>query len=341
MQFGLFMGVWENPGAGGSQHAILHQVIDYAVRAETLGFTSVFLTEHHFTGLPQIPSSLTVLSYLAARTTRMRLGTALIILPWHNPLLLAEQIGTLDLLSNGRVDCGVGKGFRFVECRGFGIPGEELAERFEEGLEVLGKAWLSEGRFSHHGKHWNFDDAIIDPRPLQRPHPPLWIGAASRTSIEKAAHRGHSLLFDQFSDSKQIGERLEWYRQAVTGKGETFDPRRVGVTRAFHLTGSDAETQAALKHHHQVLANNRRLSTNPDEAANPVHRPPMATGDPDDIWLIGTREDIERRLHALKDQGVEYVLLLDTTGDLTSLERFAAEIMPQFDDAAAASPGRR
>jgi len=334
MKFGLFMGIWENPGTGGSQHAILHQVIDYAVRAEALGFVSVFLTEHHFTGLPQIPSSLTVLSYLAARTTRLRLGTALIILPWHNPLLLAEQIGTLDLLSNGRVDCGVGKGFRYVECRGFGIPGEELGERFEEGLEVLKKSWLTAGRFSHHGKYWNFDDAIIDPRPLQRPHPPLWIGAASRTSIERAANMGHNLLLDQFSDSRQIGERFDWFGQFVRARGETFDPLRVGVTRAFHLTRNDAETEAALKHHHHVLANNRRLSTNPDEAANPIHRPPMASGDPDDIWLIGTRSDIERRLRSLQEKGIEYVLLLDTAGDLASLERFATEIMPRFADAA-------
>ena len=331
MKFGLFLGIWENPDAVGSQHTLLHQVVDYAVRAEALGFVSIFLTEHHFTGLPQIPSSLTVLSYLAARTTRMRLGTALIILPWHNPLLLAEQIGTLDLLSNGRFECGVGKGFRYAECRGFGISGEELGERFEEGLEVLKKSWLTEGRFSHHGKYWNFDDAIIDARPLQQPHPPLWIGAASRTSIERAADLGHNLLLDQFSDSSQIGERLAWYRQFLHARGKAFDPLRVGVTRAFHLTRSDAETREALQHHQRVLSNNRRLSTNPDEVANPVHRPPMATGDPDDIWLIGTRDQIERRLRALQEKGVEYVLLLDTSGDLGSLERFATEIMPAFE----------
>jgi alkanesulfonate monooxygenase SsuD/methylene tetrahydromethanopterin reductase-like flavin-dependent oxidoreductase (luciferase family) len=329
MKFGLFLGVWENPHANRSQHAILHQVIDYAVRAEALGFESVFLTEHHFTGLPQIPSSLTVLSYLAARTTRLRLGTALIILPWHNPLLLAEQIGTLDLLSNGRFDCGVGKGFRYVECRGFGIPGEELAERFAEGLAVLTKAWASEGRFSHHGKYWHFDDAFIDPRPHQKPHPPLWIGAASQQSIHRAADQGYNLLMDQFSDSRQIGERFDWYRQRVHSHGRVFDPMTAGVTRAFHLTSSEAETRHALEHHHQVLANNRKLSSNP-AADSAVHRPPVASGDPDDTWLIGTREQIVRRLENLQRHGIEYVLLLDTTGSPESLEDFAREIMPRF-----------
>jgi len=331
MKFGLFLGIWENPNADGSPHRILHQVIDYTVRAEALGFLSVFLTEHHFTGLPQIPSSLTVLSYLAARTTTLRLGTALIILPWHNPLLLAEQIGTLDLLSNGRFDCGVGKGFRYVECRGFGIPGEELAERFEEGLTVLTKSWESAGRFSHHGRYWNFDDAVIDPRPLQRPHPPIWIGAASEQSIRRAAEKGYNLLLDQFSDSSQIGDRFDWYKGAVQRSGAAFDPLRVGVTRAFHLTNSEAETREALEHHQQVLSNNRRLSSNPSEANSLVYRPPVASGDPDDTWLIGTAEQIVRRLHRLKARGIDYVLLLDTTGDRQSLERFATEIMPQFD----------
>jgi alkanesulfonate monooxygenase SsuD/methylene tetrahydromethanopterin reductase-like flavin-dependent oxidoreductase (luciferase family) len=331
MKFGLFLGIWENPQTDGSQHRILHQVIDYVVRAESLGFVSAFLTEHHFTGLPQIPSSLTVLSYLAARTTTLRLGTALIILPWHNPLLLAEQIGTLDLLSDGRFDCGVGKGFRYVECRGFGVPGEELEERFEEGLEVLMKCWTAEGRFSHHGKHWHFDDAVIDPRPVQRPHPPVWIGAASPTSIQRAAQRGYNLLLDQFSDAAQIGGRFDWFRQCVLATGASFDPMRVGVTRAFHLTQNDAETRDALAHHQAVLANNRRLSSNPADAANAVHRPPVASGDPDDTWLIGTAEQITRRLRSLQSRGIEYVLLLDTAGDRGGLERFARDILPQFD----------
>jgi alkanesulfonate monooxygenase SsuD/methylene tetrahydromethanopterin reductase-like flavin-dependent oxidoreductase (luciferase family) len=331
MKFGLFMGIWENPKADGNQHRILNQVIDYVVRAESLGFISVFLTEHHFTGLPQIPSSLTVLSYLAARTTTLRLGTALIILPWHNPLLLAEQIGTLDLLSNGRFDCGVGQGFRYVECRGFGIPGEELSDRFDEGLEILMKAWSASGRFSHHGRFWNFDDAIIDPRPLQRPHPPIWIGAASERSLQRIADQGHNLLMDQFSDSSQIGARLAFFKQRVLAAGGTFDPMSVGVTRAFHLTSSEAETRDALEHHLHVLANNRKLSTNPNESGSAVHRPPVASGNADETWLIGTPDQIVRRLNSLKAHGVEYVLLIDTMGDSANLQRFATEVMPQFD----------
>jgi len=104
----------------------------------------------------------------------------------------------------------------------------------------------------------------------------------------------------------------------------------VGTTRAFHLTSSEAETRDALAHHQQVLANNRKLSVDPNAAATGVHRPPLATGDPDDIWLIGTPEQIVRRIERLKAAGAEYLLFLDATGDLASLRRFSEEIMPLF-----------
>lgn len=335
MKFGLFLGIWENPVAANNHHAILHQVIDYVVEAERLGFVSTFLNEHHFTGLPQIPSSMMMLAYLAARTEKMRLGTAVTILPWHNPLLYAEEVGTLDLLSDGRFDCGIGRGFRYVECRGFGIPAEELLPRYEEAVEVLDLAWRSEGRFSFAGTYWNFTDAIIDPTPIQRPHPPLWIAVGSDESAAKAGARGHSLLLDQFSDSARIGRRIAAYRAAAEANGHIYDPMKVGTTRAFHVTTSEAETKEALGHHQHVLANNRKLSTDPNQAGG-LHSPPMATGDPDDIWLIGTPEQIVRRIERLKAAGAEYLLLLDATGDLGSLRRLADEIMPIFDPATCA-----
>jgi alkanesulfonate monooxygenase SsuD/methylene tetrahydromethanopterin reductase-like flavin-dependent oxidoreductase (luciferase family) len=337
MKFGLFLGIWENPVAADSHHAILHEVIDYVVKAEKLGFVSTFLTEHHFTGLPQIPCSMMVLANLAARTQTLRLGTAVTILPWHNPLLYAAEVGTLDLLSNGRFDCGIGRGFRYVECQGFGIPGEELRARYDEALEVLQKAWREPGRFSHHGQVWNFTDAIIDPKPVQQPHPPVWIAVGSDESARGAGAQGHSLLLDQFSDSQQLGRRIAAYREATEAHGHAYDPMKVGVTRAFHLTANEAETHEALEHHRQVLANNRRLSADPAAAADGVHQPPMATGDEDDIWLIGTSEQVARRIERLKSQGVEYLLLLDATGDHASLERFAADIMPIFDSTSKAA----
>src|SRR5438270_11986619 len=118
-----------------------------------------------------------LLAYLAARTERIRLGTAVVVLPWHNPILVAEQAATLDLLSNGRLDFGVGKGYRAYEFSGFCIPQDEATERFDEAMEVIRKAWSTQGRFSYPGKRWKFDNVSVELSPIPQPPPPLWRGA--------------------------------------------------------------------------------------------------------------------------------------------------------------------
>src|ERR1700719_4139663 len=115
--------------------------IEYNVEAEALGFHGTFVVEHHFTGYGQVSATINLLTWLAARTTTLLLGTATMVLPWHNPVLLAEQAATLDLLSGGRLNLGVGKGYRHAEFSGFNIPIEEAEARFEECLDVMLKAW--------------------------------------------------------------------------------------------------------------------------------------------------------------------------------------------------------
>ena len=137
MKFGLFGGA-KSSGEGSVGDSLgYRKYIDYVLLAEELGYHSVFVVEHHFTGVGQLSASLNFLSYLAGRTARMRLGTAVVVLPWHNPVLLAEQVATLDLLSNGRFDFGVGKGYRPPEFSGFCIPIEEATERFDETIAFL------------------------------------------------------------------------------------------------------------------------------------------------------------------------------------------------------------
>ena len=128
MRFGLFGSAQANSsdlGAGIGQG--FHDYIDFNVEAESLGYHSTFLVEHHFTGWSQVSATLSLLTYLAARTKTLRLGTAVMVLPWHNPVLLAEQAATLDVLSGGRLDFGIGKGYRHSEFTGFCIPSEEAA----------------------------------------------------------------------------------------------------------------------------------------------------------------------------------------------------------------------
>src|SRR6188474_1107153 len=115
--------------------------LELNVEAEALGFHSSFLVEHHFTGWNQVSATLMLLACVAMRTTTLRVGTAVMVLPWHNPVLLAEQAATLDLVSGGRLDFGVGKGYRYNEFAGFNIAPDEAEPRFEESIEVMTKAF--------------------------------------------------------------------------------------------------------------------------------------------------------------------------------------------------------
>jgi alkanesulfonate monooxygenase SsuD/methylene tetrahydromethanopterin reductase-like flavin-dependent oxidoreductase (luciferase family) len=165
MQFGLFGGARTKRSVGLEDSQGYESFIEYVTEADRLDFKHLFMVEHHFTGQGQVSASMTVLAYLAARTRHIRLGTAVVVLPWHNPVLIAEQAATLDLLSGGRVDFGVGRGYRQAEFDGFCIPIAEATERFDEAMEIIRKAWTTPhdkngGRFSHHGKRWHYDNIL-------------------------------------------------------------------------------------------------------------------------------------------------------------------------------------
>ncbi|MBX6427011.1 MAG: LLM class flavin-dependent oxidoreductase [Variibacter sp.] len=332
MRFGLFGGATAKAGEANDSQ-IYSEFIDYVVEAEELGFESVFLVEHHFTGMAQVSATLTFLSYLAARTQKMRLGTAVTVLPWHNPVLLAEQAATVDLVSGGRLDLGVGRGYRYSEYAGFCMPFEEGGERYEESLEVIRKAWTSTKRFSHHGKYWHFEDIIVEPPPTQKPHPPLWVGAASDRSIRQAAEGGFNLLLDQLATPAMLGHRVKIYRDAVEAQGRPFDPMNVGVTRALHVAMTPREREWAYEMRAKFLLTVHQLSTNPNAPPSAMNRPTsladvrIAT---EEAALIGTPEEIIGRIKALQALGVEYLLLLDVTGSIDALRVFAREVMPEF-----------
>jgi alkanesulfonate monooxygenase SsuD/methylene tetrahydromethanopterin reductase-like flavin-dependent oxidoreductase (luciferase family) len=334
MQFGLFGGARTSrigPHADSSGYA---DFIAYVKQAERLGFGHVFLVEHHFTGYGQLSASLTLLSYLAACTTRIRLGTAVTVLPWHNPVLLAEQVATLDLLSNGRFDFGVGKGYRDQEFSGFCIPMNEASERFDEAIEVIRKAWTSVGRFSHHGKHWHFDNIVVEPAPMQQPHPPFWLGAGSNASICRAARDGYNLLLDQIASVDLTIERVGIFREECRRIGRPYHPMMVGVTRAFQLAYTNEEREQALLTRARVLKTIGGLAS----GAEAAHRVGSSIDsilalESDDAPLLGTPVEIVTRLKELEAGGIELVLLVDPNGSIISLQAFGADIMPAFTNA--------
>jgi alkanesulfonate monooxygenase SsuD/methylene tetrahydromethanopterin reductase-like flavin-dependent oxidoreductase (luciferase family) len=332
MRFGLFGSAQADGsdlGAGIGQG--FHDYIDFNVEAESLGYRSTFLVEHHFTGWSQVSATLGLLTYLAARTKTMRLGTAVMVLPWHNPVLLAEQAATLDVLSGGRLDFGIGKGYRHSEFTGFCIPSEEAEARFEEGLEVILKAWTSEGRFSHHGKFWNFENIVVEPAVARKLRPPIWMAAGSEPSIRKVATRGFNLLLDQFAGPDLIRQRLEFFRSELKAVGRSYDPMEICVARELYIAKDRKDREDAIE---RLNANRQRtidVSKAPNQSGGSHILSYARSGAPDaSSALIGTTEEIHDKLVALGEAGAEYVILSVLGGSRQSLRRFANEIMPEF-----------
>lgn len=331
MQFGIFGGAVARLLIP-EERQVYKSIIDYVCEAEELGFKSFFIAEHHFSGISQISAVLNVLSFLAARTKTMRLGTAVSVLPWHNPALLVEQAATVDVLSGGRLDLGLGRGYRRSEFEGFCIPFEEADERYLECIEFIKKAWTSPDRFSHHGKHWHFENVLIEPSPLQKPHPPFWVGAGSPPSLKAAAAEGYNILLDQIAAPAVIGERLRVYKEAIIEAGGVYDPLRVGVTRAFHLTRNQAERELAYKHRSTFLLKAAELQRDTKKQSSlglPTSMEEIREGT-EKAAIIGDPDEMIRRISELQALGVEYIMLMDIALSHETLRTFAKEVMPAF-----------
>jgi len=338
MQFGLFGSAAARRGGPEFDSGEgFRDFIEYNIEAEALGFHSTFVVEHHFTGYGQVSATLNLLTWLGARTRWLRLGTAVIVLPWHNPVLLAEQAATLDLLSGGRLDFGIGKGYRYNEFAGFCVPIEEADARFDEALGVIVRASTADEPFSHRGNYWHFDNVVVEPPTAQKPHPPIWMGAGSESSIRRVAAHGFGLLLGQYAAPRDVASNIATYRAEVEARGRPFDPMQIGVTRAFFVADSATEREAAMERRLQNRMRQLKLATRPDGT---VHGgPDRATGDPRTVneisAMYGTPDEIACKLGELRNAGVSYVLLNGGGSGggargRDSLRRFAREVMPAF-----------
>lgn len=331
MRFGLFCSPKaDRPGFGPETGQGFFEYLDFNVEAEALGFHSSFSVEHHFSGWNQVSSTLMLLAALAMRTKTLRLGTAVIVPPWHNPVLLAEEVATLDLLSKGRLDLGIGKGYRHSEFKGFQVAPEEAEARFEEALEMMTRAWTTRKRFSHKGRFWHFEDIVVEPPPAQTPYPPLWVAAGNPHSIKRAAARGFNLILDQYASPATLGERIAIYRAEREENGLTFDPMQVAVARQLYVAKDAADKEAALVR--QAEYTKRTVDVSRDPAAKTgshVLAYADRKGATEENALYGTPVELARMIEALHDAGVAYVLLT-IAGGVDQLRRFARDIMPTF-----------
>ena len=234
--------------------------IEQSVHAEALGFESVWPVEQHFNAdLSITPAPLLLLAALAERTRTLRLGIAIVLLPLSHPLRVAEEIATLDVLSNGRVEFGIGRGSISTHFAGFGVPQAESRDRLVEALEVIVKAWTTE-RVSHSGRFFKVDNLAVVPKPVQRPHPPI---RAAANSVETFEHMGRMglpiFVATPINPFAKLKETLPIYRQARKAAGHR-DNGGEDVTLALPLFAGESREQIqqmmepSINHYLQTVA---------------------------------------------------------------------------------------
>jgi len=340
MNFGTFL-LMQSPSARSSAE-IYARGLEIAQAAETLGFGNVWLAEHHFSTYGYLSRPAQLATYIAAKTTRLRVGTAVIVVPLHHPLVIAEEVATLDLLSGGRFDLGLGRGYQPYEFERFGLELDSGRARWDESIDILLEAF--QGRpFSYDGKLFKIPETTVFPQPVQTPHPPIWITAQSPASIEAAVRRGFNVLTGGFG--VPIERMVEFRRlfDTLVAEAKPAQPLKVGVQRAVYVTDSDADARAAaeearwnmrvtlsLRNHYERVEQGRAV---------PVPAPNEPSTDEllDRYLVIGTPDTCIRQIRRLQETvGITHFNCSFWFGDLEqprilkSMELFATHVMPAF-----------
>jgi len=243
MKLGM-LHLFENP-VGKTEHEIVKEQMELMYEAETLGFDSVWPAEHHFSEYGYCASPQVSLAAVAARTKRIRLGTGVVVLPFHNPIRVAEDFAFLDLMSDGRIDLGIGRGYQPTEYKGFGLEHQQGNSReiFDEAITVIRKCWTEE-RVTFKGKYYQLDDLYVRPKPLQQPHPPVYMACLSPASFRIAGRYGFNVLM-----SGAFGLSAEGAREGIAdyraGRAEGgFDPKDGKIALLLKVYAGDTMDSA-------------------------------------------------------------------------------------------------
>ena len=352
MRFGTYYFFQAPPSL--SHPEVVQREIEQMVWTEELGFDSIWLTEHHFIeyGLSVSPAVLAAAA--AMRTQRVRIGLAAAILPFHDPVRLAEELAMVDILSGGRLDVGVGRGNRPVEFEGYRVPQIESRERFDEALEILIRAWTQE-RFAFEGRHFTIPEIHVIPNPLQQPHPPLYVVCVSPDTIEATALRGVPMLNSLLRGPiDPLVQQRDTYVKACRKAGRSEAEigsllGRWGVSRHVYVAPSDAQAQAEAKDAEMWYQEALRRFLIPEhiDRVHPLLQPgfrTMAERLSRVSWeqlvaetlAVGSPDTVADRIAQLRDLGVGEVLCWMNFGGLPqahvrrSMELFAREVLPRF-----------
>ena len=351
MQFGwLTLSLSPSPEEDATR---IEQQITQACYAETVGFDDIWLTEHYFTGESVYNDPLIFASALAMRTTRVRIGFAVLQMALHHPVRLAVQLSLLDNLSRGRLDVGVGRGtiYNEYEFVGYGLRSHDSRARMDEALEILTGAW-TEAPFAYDGTYFQVRVPAIRPRPYQQPYPPIWRSVISPTSFTECGRLGVPLLTARLA-VERIAERWKLYAEGLEAGGHDATTRQrllqqAAVWRNVYIAESEAQAEDELA---TVLLRSRahmmhvRSAYNPDDfqvdaaMLNPWSNP--AVPDEDALRYVletgsvyGTAAQVQEQLAALRQAGVQHVLCQMGFGDMAhdqvmaSMRRFGEQVIP-------------
>jgi len=333
---------------------VVQREMEQMVWTEQLGFDSVWLTEHHFIEYGLSVSPAVLAAAVATRTSRVRIGLAAAILPFHDPIRLAEELAIVDILSGGRLDVGVGRGNRPVEFEGYRVPQIENRERFEEALAIMIGAWTSE-RFAYEGRHFVIPEVHVIPKPLQQPHPPLYVVATSPDTIEATALRGLPMLNSWLRGPiDQITASRDTYLRSCEKAGKSEAEIRAvmsrwGVSRHIYVAPTDAEALAEARDaemwYQEALC--RFLIPERIDRVHPLLQPGFRAAAErlqkitweslvSQTLAFGSPDTVADKIVELERIGVGEVLCWMNFGGLPqdrvrrSMELFAREVMPRF-----------
>ena len=315
--------------------------------AEELGFDSIWLGEHHFCRYI-CPAPQIIAGAIAQRTKKMRIGTAIVLLPHHDPIRLAEDYALVDLISGGRLDLGVGRGFIKATYDGFNQSMDESRARFNECLEIIEGSW-SQPNFSYQGKFYQANNITILPRPLQKPTPPIFMAAAaSEESFVVAGRKGHSLMLAPFFQSRaRLKDNVALYKETLGKSG--FPSERPEIVSGYHtfLDETPALARAKWEDHYMRYLHFVNTLINPSEYTSADYRTWRKSSEafakitfdqmyPDQVMCGDVQQCVDRVALMQEDYGVTHFYVYMDLGGLSqgelraSMERFATKVIPQF-----------
>lgn len=346
MKFGHFCLPTYYPDVYPSVGEHMRHLIDFMASSEDLGFDAVWANEHHFHAYGgHIPSPPVFLAALAARTKRVRLGTSIISLALHNPIEIAEQMAMVDLMSDGRMDLGIGRGFVIHDHETFNVPIEEAQTRTTEGLEVILKAWKGEP-FSHHGQHFNYENLTVWPRPRQDPVP-VWVACSGTpSSFEWTAQQGYKLLTVAYlKPLEKLGELTKMYLDARVASGHDLAGSEI-CTHYQVVLDEDRDrarrrAKEALQRYSSLLRESIKLAKNVNEALRHssqeevdidslVDQGRMIAGTPDDCLAILKRAQAELGVTVVDCNFLFGGLTYEEAG--RTIRLFGDEVIPRMRD---------